>query len=264
MKKLLFSLLSCMLILPVVSSAQLGKLPANFGRPAEPKISPADSTAAMHNFTSASGGSGYQYKYHATYHWKLHGKDSVIENDQTTCFTNSHNSSTDVNMMGAKSRIVGNGNSPRYTLWLYPDTKNYSLKYHDTTGAAARDRATYQVKKIGVETVNGYSCIHSQLTTSYGHGTGVTMDIWTSKDVPGYSTIQSMMTGQNSTPKMMQALEQAGCGGFFVKTSTESPQMSILLVLTSASATNLPASLFQLPSGYTPAAAGGFFGGMYH
>jgi Domain of unknown function (DUF4412) len=261
MTKLFSAVLSCILVLPLVSVAQTPKLPFN-PRSAEPRISPADSIAAMRNFSSASGGSGYEYKYHITYHWKIRGKDSVSQDDQRTCFTNSRNSSTEISMLGARSRIIGNGNMPHYSLWVYPDTKNYSLKYLDTAGAASRDRATYQVTKVGTETVGGYTCTHAQLKTSYGRGTSTTQDIWTSKDIPGYSVIQQMFSGSNVTPKMMQALDQAGCGGFFVKMTMESPQISMTMVLTSASATNLPASLFQLPSGYTPAAAGGFFGGM--
>jgi hypothetical protein len=239
--------------LPVTGHAQYSRKP----------LSHADSAAAINGFLSGSGGSGFQYIYYVTSDWKIRGKDSVSRDTTSVSFTTTRNSCTDMSMLGVKVRILGHAATPQLSLWIYPQTKNYSLRIQDTA-VIARDRQTYQVTKVGAETVNGYSCIHARLTTTGARGksAAITQDIWTSTDIPGYNTIRQMMTMQTVTPKMLEALQQAGCNGVFVKMTMESPVISSSMILARASAANLPASLFELPSGYTPVRAGGFFGGI--
>jgi hypothetical protein len=240
--------------LPVTGTAQFNRKP----------LSHADSASAIRSFQSSAGGSGFQYTYHVTNDWKIRGRDSVSIDTMSVSFTGSRNSCTDMSILGVKVRILGHAATPLYSLWIYPQTKNYALKIRDTSNAIVHDRQTYQATKIGVETINGYPCIHARLTTSSsrGRGTPVTQDIWASTDIPGYAIIRQMMTLQNVTPGMMQALEQAGCNGVFIKMTMQSAVISTSMVLVRAGAMDLPASLFELPSGYTPASAGGFFGGI--
>lgn len=227
-------------------------------------LSHTDSTAAIKAFTSSSGGSGFQYTWGVTSDWKIRGKDSVSRDTTSVSFTQSHNSCTELSILGVKVRILGHAATPFYSLWIYPQTKNYSLKIRDTAATSTRDRQTYQATKIGAETVNGYNCIHARLTTigSRGKVSSVTQDIWTTTDIPGYTSIRQMMALDNFTPGILRALEQAGCNGVFVKMTMQSSIISSSMILIRASAANLPASLFELPSGYTPATTGGFFGGV--
>ena len=262
MKKIIFSrivlgliaALPIILVSPATAHAQLNRKP----------LSRADSAAAIRSFMSAAGGNGFQYVYYSTSDWKIGGKDSVSRDTLSVAFTDTHNTCTDLSMLGVKTRILGRAASPSYTLWIYPQTKNYSLRVQDTASAMANDRRTYQVTKIGAETVNGYRCIHSRLTTigPRGKSSAVIQDIWTSTDIPGYGVIRQMMTLQNVTPKILQALEQGGCSGVFVKMIMQSSAISSSTILIRADAANLPASLFQLPSGYTPASGGGFLGAV--
>ncbi len=227
-------------------------------------LSHADSAAAIKSFTSTTGGSGFQYTWDVTSDWKIRGKDSISRDTTSVSFTQSHNSCTELSILGVKVRIIGHAATPLYSLWIYPQSKNYSLNIRDTASSLTRSRQTYQVTKIGTETVNGYSCIHARLTTTgtRGKASSVTQDIWTCADIPGYSFIHQMMTLENVTPGILQALEQAGCNGVFVKMTMQSSVISTSMILIRAGAANLPASLFELPSGYTAANAGGFFGGI--
>jgi Domain of unknown function (DUF4412) len=239
---------------PVMVHAQFSRKP----------LSHADSAAAIKSFMSTTGGSGFQYTWGVTSDWKIRGKDSVSRDTTSVSFTDSRNSCTDLSILGVKVRIVGHAATPLYSLWIYPQTRNYSLKVRDTATALTHDRQTYQVTKIGTETVSGYSCIHARLTTtgSRGKGSSVTQDIWTTTDIPGYSSIRQMMALETVTPGILRALEQAGCNGVIVKMTMQSSVISSSMILIRAAAANLPASLFELPSGYTPATTGGFFGGI--
>jgi len=61
----------------------------------------------------------------------------------------------------------------------------------------------------------------------------------------------------------MKALEQAGCGGFFVRVNVHSAAYSLDMVLTKATRKTFPASDFEIPSGYTEASNVSPFGRMF-
>jgi D-arabinose 1-dehydrogenase-like Zn-dependent alcohol dehydrogenase len=79
-----------------------------------------------------------------------------------------------------------------------------------------------------------------------------------------------MMTNQHVTPKMMQAMEQAGCDGFIVKMQMQSPQQqqaqamqfSMNMVLITAARKDFPASMFEIPAGYTAMNSQNIFGNL--
>ena len=245
-------------------STMMKQLMANMNNN-KPQVSPADSAAAIQSFKTGSGGTGLQYKYHITYDWKIKGKDSITQDTSTTSITNAPISScSEIGMLGAKVHIIVHAANPKYSMWVYQQNKKYSLMIVDTANINSHDHMNYQVTKVGNETINGYSCIHSKLTitNNIGKANPITEEIWTSSDIPGYANLKKLMTMQQVTPKMIQALDQAGCGGFFVKMTMQSPQISMTMVLIAAGPQNLPASLFEIPSGYTQASMGGFFGGM--
>jgi len=49
---------------------------------------------------------------------------------------------------------------------------------------------------------------------------------------------------------MIQALQQAGCSGFFVKMENNEKDYSMNMLLVKAEKTTFPASLFEIPGGY--------------
>jgi hypothetical protein len=245
-------------------SASMAQLMANANRANnKPKISPADSAAGIRGFMTGTGGSGMLYQFRMTYTIvKKNGKDSTFKDTLQTAIADNHNTRSDIGIFGSRMEVLGHAATPKYSMTLYPESKTYQFNIIDTA-AINRDQTNYQCVKVGNETVLGYNCTHSKLTTIVnGSKTPMTMDIWTSADVPGYASMKKLMTISNVTPKMMLALDQAGCGGFFVRMTMQSKEVSMDMELVQAARKSFPDSMFQLPSGYTQASPLGMFGNM--
>ena len=220
---------------------------------AKPSISPADSAAAIKNFMSGTGGSGLLYQYRVVYTFKKGNKDSTSSDTLSTAVTDGHNIRTDLNFVGARMQVIGLAGMPRYSVRVFPDSKTYIFNIIDTAAINSGGGMVYQVTKIGSERVLGYNCIHSRMAIypAGAKSAGTTEDIWTSVDVPGYADFKKLALNQNATPKMTQALEEAGCGGSFVKVEMQSKIISMDMQLITAERKNFPASMFQIPPGYT-------------
>lgn len=248
-------------------SASLTQMLAKAGNAnkSKPSISPADSAAAIKSFMTGTGGSGMFYQYNVTYTFsKKAGKDSTMKDTMQLSITDAHNARTDMGLLGSKVAVMGHAASPKYSIMLYPDSKTFRFNIIDTA-AINGGGASYVATKIGTETIQGYSCIHARLTTTMQGGrtaTTIIEDIWTSTDVPGYATFKKLASVQNVTPKMMQALDQAGCGGFFVKMTMQTNQMSMNMLLVTAARKNFPDSMFEIPAGYTQASQSNMFGNL--
>jgi len=221
-------------------------------------VSRADSMTAIKSFTSAKGGSGVVYQYVTTVTSKQRGTNS---DTSSKYFTSDGEGRAEMNlpgMMGVKGAnaliILAHVSQPRYSLILDASEKTYSLNVIDTSLINSGGDNDYKVTKIGTEAIQGYNCVHAKIISTVGSGmfkSTTTMDVWTSKDVPGYAILKKTMTVQNVTPKMMQALEQAGCGGFFVKMSSQGKDFSMNMILIKTHQENFPASMFCIPAGYT-------------
>lgn len=230
-------------VLPLASPAQFFKKP-------KPSISPADSAAAIKSFMTGTGGSGQFYQYRTRYTFKKN--DSTGLDTMSVVITDSHNARTDMGAPGMKMAVLGHAGLPRYSILLYPASRSYLFNIIDTAAINSAGGPTYQVTKIGNETVQGYNCIHSRLTViNSGQKSGITEEVWTSADVPGYTALKKLIALQNVTPKMLQAIEQAGCGGLFVKVEMQTKAFSMEMLLVDAERKNFPASMFQIPPGYT-------------
>jgi hypothetical protein len=227
-------------------------------------VSKTDSVIVIKSFGSAKGGSGVFYEYVTT----ATSKQSGIHKDTSTiCFTTNGEGRSERNlqaMMGVKGAnaliILAHANQPQYSLTLDAAEKTYSLNVIDTSLFNASG-SNYKITIIGQENVQGYNCTHARLTSIVGSGMfkySSTSDIWASKDIPGYSFIKGMMA-QNVTPSMMRALDQAGCAGFFVKMTSEGKDFSMSMVLAKAQLKSFPASMFQIPLGYTESKENMFF-----
>ena len=225
----------------------------------KPSISPADSAAAIKGFMSGKGGGGLLYQYRVTYSFSMGKKDSTASDTTATAITDAHNARTDMGSPGNRMSVLGHADMPRYSITLHPDRKTYTFNIIDTAAINSSNSLTYQVTRVGNETIQGYSCIHSKMVTIVSGKTSVTEDIWTSTDVPGYATLKSLMTMQNVTPKMIQALNQADCGGMFVKMTMRSTSFSMEMVLIGAGRKTFPDSMFLLPAGYTQETAANHF-----
>ncbi len=228
------------------------------------KVMTAADSAAVKSFMTATGGGGMLIQYRVVYDFKKNGKDSTLTDTMSTAISDAHNTHVDMDMLGMKMQLLGHAGQPKYTVVLYPQSKSYLLNIVDTAALHA-DKMTYTVTRVGTETVAGYSCVHAKLAiTRAGQQNPIVEDIWTSTAVPEYAEMKKMMTVQNVTLKMLEALDQAGCGGFMVKVqmqpasgatgtgASKDLSISMDMVLITVERRNFPASLFEIPAGYTP------------
>jgi hypothetical protein len=157
-----------------------------------------------------------------------------------------------MDMLGMKLTMIGRAAEPKYSVMLYPETKSYKLNVIDTALLSSGGGQSYQVTKIGTETVAGYSCVHSKLAI-FGANKKLVLneEIWASSAVPGYAQMKQDMANAHVTVKMMQELQKAGCDGLIVKASATSEQMSFVMQLVTAARKSFPASMFEIPQGYT-------------
>ncbi len=219
-------------------------------------VSAADSAAAIKTYMSANGGSGTYYEYTVESNTKEHG---TVKSISKLYFTNNGEGRSEMNvaaMMGAKNAIplivIAKMEQPHYSVIIDNENKDYSLNVIDTS-LINMVHQKYQVTKIGNETVNGFNCVHAKLVSTTGSGmfkSTSTEDIWNSVDVPGYAIFKKATVQQNITPAMMKALNDAGCGGFFVKMTSSDKHYSMTMQLTKAEKQSFPASLFKIPAGY--------------
>ncbi len=241
-------------------SIELARRLAQLQKP-EPGISPADSAAAIQQFKTASGGAGQYYQFLDTYTIQKNKKDSVFRDTMSLAITDGHNTRVEFSVFGGRTEVLGHAGMPRFSMLLDAQTKTYRLHIIDTAAINRPGGTSYQVVKVGTETVQGYSCIHARMTMSTpGSKVSITEDIWTSNDVPGYAALKKMELIQNVTPAMMKALEQAGCDGFMVKVVMHSTTYSLDMVLVQAVRKDFPASLFEIPAGYSAATNTNVFG----
>jgi hypothetical protein len=214
----------------------------------------AAAAAAVKEFMTANGGSGVLYQYQIRYDLRIKGKDSVFVDTLSTAISDNRYTHVDMGMFGMKMSILGRAGQPRYSVMLYPETKRYKLNVIDTARLNNGGGQTYQVTKIGVEAVGGYSCTHARMTVTGGDKKVIMTDeLWVSPAVPGYAQMKQDMSNAHVTPKMLQALSQAGCDGFIVKMTGQSPQMTMQMQLITAARKSFPASQFEIPAGYTTA-----------
>jgi hypothetical protein len=232
-------------------------------------VSAADSADAIKTYTTANGGSGIYYEYAIETTTKQNGASKSTSKMYLTSNGEGRSEMNLAAIMGAKNGsplvVIGRMNQPHYSVILDDENKAYSLNVIDT--ALINNKfEKYQVTKIGNETVNGYNCIHAKLVSTTGSGmfkSSSTEDIWTSVDVPGYELLKKATLQQNVTPGMMKALDDAGCGGFFVKmTAGDGKDYSMTMQLTKAEKQSFAASMFKIPAGYTESKSNLMFGNM--
>jgi hypothetical protein len=219
-------------------------------------VSTADSAAAIQKFMTARGGNGFHYQYITTLTSKQRG---AVSDTSNLYFNENGEGRSEMNlpaMMGVKGRnalvVIAHTDQRRYSLVLDASEKSYTLNVLDSSILNLAG-GKYQVTKIGNENVLGYDCVHAKLLSTIGAGifsSSTATDVWTSTAVPGYALIKTASL-QSISPTMMLALEKTGCGGFFVKMTSQGKEHSMTMTLARAQQQNLPASMFRIPSGYT-------------
>ena len=218
-------------------------------------VSAADSAKAIKSFMTASGGSGVLYQMLTT----TTSTRGNTRDTNSTWLTNSGEGRSEMRIpmpgtVTPKFVNIGRVTEPTYSVMLDAGARTYSLNIIDTAFLHSGIEK-YQVTRIGAESVAGYSCIHSRIVTTTGSGafkSTSTMDLWTSTSVPGYAIYSKLVTFQSSTGGMLGALNKAGAGGYLVKlTAGDGKEYSMTMLLIKAQQGSFPASLFEIPAGYS-------------
>jgi hypothetical protein len=218
-------------------------------------VSAADSATAIQSFRSATGGTGIFYQYQTLITSK---KNPPSGDTSSTWFSNAGEGRMEMRlpMPGITTNkivSIGRAGEPKYSVQLYADTKQYGLTVIDTSLINA-GKQSYEVTKVGTETINGYSCVHVKMTTTTGMAmfkTKTTQDIWTSTHVPGYTLYKKLTSVSTAQPQMMLALQGAGADGVIVKMTTADKDFSMIMTLIKSEEKSCPANLFEIPAGYT-------------
>ncbi len=157
---------------------------------------------------------------------------------------------------GIVNKSIANKENPDSIYLLNDKTKTYStIKKNDSQN---EDTKTYTVKKVGEETVNGYKCVHALVT----EGTETT-DVWNTKDIKEYNDYKATYASNKrmGSLKREQALKDAGCDGFPVKTIHKGNEREgdMTMELVKIEKKSFLKSDFAIPADYTRSgsAAGG-------
>jgi hypothetical protein len=132
------------------------------------------------------------------------------------------------------------------------DSKKAREQAAKTAGEKGKD--AYSVKVLGSERMLGYGTKHVLLSRP---GDKSEMEAWTTKDLRGvsYESMKGLVRrGAQDEGALMKALKDAGADGFFVKMVTREKGKAEPLTtmeLTKAEKKSLPASMFEVPAGYT-------------
>jgi hypothetical protein len=161
---------------------------------------------------------------------------------------------------GMSTKALIQKSNPDVTYILNDKDKTYSER---KKSEPKEDTRTYEVKKLGEETVNGYKCVHALVTEGKE-----THEVWNTKGIPDYDKYaESMKSNERmNNPKREKALKDAGCDGFPVKTFHKGNEREgdFTMELVKIEKKNFSKSDFEIPAGYTKTetATGGPAAGM--
>lgn len=150
---------------------------------------------------------------------------------------------------GMSMKSLHKKSTPNVSYMINDKTKTYSETAYKES-AANEDTKTYTVKKLGVETVGGYKCIHAVVTED-----NETHEVWNTKDVAEYANyMETFKTNKKiSSQKREDALKAAGCDGFLVKAihKGNAQEGDVSMELVKLEKKSFSKSDFEIPSGYT-------------
>jgi hypothetical protein len=136
-----------------------------------------------------------------------------------------------------------NDQNRTYSVW---DTKQASEDMK--TGP----KETYKVQKLGTDKIAGYACTNARVTSSKGNA----FDVCVTREfgASGDWIAAAMNRNDPDAQSWLKALQDDGIEGFPIRWSVRqkgSEKPSSVMELTRAEKKSLPASLFQVPAGYT-------------
>lgn len=165
--------------------------------------------------------------------------------------------------MSMKMVMLQKSDAPNTVYQINDASKTYTEIDATKTGEKAAEQETqeYTVEKLGQENILGYMTLHVLVKEKNPEaGKGLTTELWTAKDVLSYETFSKMQARRGkwgSGARFVKALKDADADGLPLKTITTTPdgaQVTMEVVKVQKQAP--PASMFEIPAGYTKSAAG--------
>ena len=110
--------------------------------------------------------------------------------------------------------------------------------------------------ELGQENILGYKTQHVLVKEQgSGDGTGMTLEVWTAKDLLDYETFSKMQVRRGkgaSEEAMIKALKDADVDGLPLKSLATTPEgMKVTMEVVKVDKKSLPAATFEIPDGYT-------------
>jgi hypothetical protein len=174
--------------------------------------------------------------------------------------------------MDMKMVMLRKAETPDITYRIDDANKSYTemdLAKMRAMASRQQESPKYTVEKLGQETILGYKTQHVQVKdTTAGADRGLTLEMWTAKDLLDYETFSKMQVRRGkagSEEALVKALKDAGADGLPLKSVSSTPDggkatMEVLKV----EKKSLPASTFEIPAGYAKSEGGlpGMMGGV--
>ncbi len=151
-----------------------------------------------------------------------------------------------------KSTMFGKVSEPDKMYMVDDANKTYSVWDLKKMKGDAKDlpKQTYEVKKLGTDTVAGLSCQKAELTSS----AGTVIEVCVAKEFAVSSDwLAALGRRQKESDNWMTALRDNGLSGFPVRYAMRrkgSPEPFMTMVLTHLEKGPVSAALFEVPAGY--------------
>ncbi|RCR69005.1 DUF4412 domain-containing protein [Larkinella punicea] len=145
-----------------------------------------------------------------------------------------------------KQTILMLAKTPNVTYMLNESSKTYTENRPNPSKNTPAMKAT--VKVVGKEKIQNLNCTHALVTFDKG-----SMEIWTSKDIPGYEKLLSYWRSNQDFggENLYTELKKSGADGFFVRMKNAGMTMDLVRYDTKP----VSASLFDIPKDYKKGAA---------
>jgi len=154
------------------------------------------------------------------------------------------------NSMNMRMTMLVKFSQPDVVYRINDAARSYSeMNVKDSKGKKGSPGGKVTVKKLGSETVAGYLCQHVLVT---GGADGET-EFWTTREILDFASFAKIMGPETGgEDALRKALQGAGADGFVVKSvhRADNGEIADTVELVAVEKKTLPASLFEIPSGY--------------
>ena len=158
--------------------------------------------------------------------------------------------------------IIGHSDKPDESISIDDSAKTYTVNHISNDNLNSGEKTQSTATKIGEEKILGFNAVHAKVISGKKIGNFYaetdTIDLWRSNDVPMQSSVKDLFDKFQSrtgnfmyTPETEAQLKAMGCAGFMVKMIMKNKNVSMTMQLTKVEHKDIPASMFQIPAGYT-------------